>query len=91
MDDKEREKMEKYADRREQNYQIQMLSEKYAEADYKAVLSYERRQGFEEGKLLAGIEAYKNMLARGYSKEEALAVSEIPEEVAEKIEMQDYS
>lgn len=39
------------------------------------------------GDLIVCIRAYKNMLARGYSREEALEVSEIPEEVADKIEM----
>lgn len=58
-----------------------LLSEKYAEADLNAVKSYERK----EGEMLKGIAVYKNMLARGYSKEEALAVSEIPKEVADTI------
>lgn len=66
-----------------------LLSEKYAEADLNAVKSYERREGVQEGmqkgEMSKGIAVYKNMLARGYSKEEALAVSEIPKEVADTI------
>lgn len=70
-----------------------LLSEKYAEADLNAVKSYERREGVQEGmqkgiqkgEISKGIAVYKNMLARGYSKEEALAVSEIPKEVADTI------
>ena len=69
--------------------QAMLLSEKYVEADLNAVKSYERREGVQEGmrkgEMSKGIAVYKNMLARGYSKEEALAVSEIPKEVADAI------
>lgn len=58
-----------------------LLLEKYAEEDLNVVKSYERK----EGEMLKGIAVYKNMLARGYSKEEALVVTEIPEEIADTI------
>ena len=79
MDNKEREKMEEYFTRREGYFQI--LFKGFTALEYKAIRSYEKMKGFEVRELFAGIKVYKNMLAHGYSKEEALAVSEMPEEI----------
>lgn len=55
--------------------QAMLLAEKYAAADLRAVRSYERKEGETE----KGIAVYKNLIKRGFSKEEALSIAEIPE------------
>lgn len=56
-----------------------LLAEKYAAADFNAVRSYERKEGQTE----KGIAVYNNLIKRGFTKEEALSIAEIPESALE--------
>ena len=57
--------------------QAMLLAEKYAVADLNAIKKHERIEGEVEGKAQNALRVYNNCIARGMSKEDAIAISEI--------------